>query len=136
MTDPITDMFNRIRNAELVVKPEIEVPFSNIKSSIAEILEKNNLIEKVEKTRQSGKRMFKITLKYSESQENKNEKIPAISGVKMISKPGRRIYVSAREIKPVRNGCGIAIISTSKGLMTGKEARKQRLGGEMICEIW
>jgi small subunit ribosomal protein S8 len=80
--------------------------------------------------------MLKITLKYSENQENKNNKIPAISGLRRVSKPGQRIYVSAKEIKPVKNGYGIAIISTSKGLTTDKSAKKQKIGGEIICEVW
>jgi len=129
MTDPITDMLNRIRNAQAVLKETVEVPFSNLKYEIAKILEKNGFIEKVEKKGKKTKKIIEITLKY-------DNKIPAISGLKRISKPGQTIYLGHRKIKRVKGGYGIAIISTSKGLMTDKEARKQKLGGEVICEIW
>jgi len=129
MTDPITDMLNRIRNAQAVLKETVEVPFSNFKYEIAKILEKNGFIEKVEKKGKKTKKIIEITLKY-------DNKIPAISGLKRISKPGQTIYLGHRKIKRVKGGYGIAIISTSKGLMTDKEARKQKLGGEVICEAW
>jgi small subunit ribosomal protein S8 len=129
MTDPISDMLNRIRNAQAVFHPTVEIPFSNLKYEIAKILAKNGFIEKVEKKRRKVKKSIEITLKY----ENKT---PAISGLKRISKPGQRIYSDFRKIKKVKGGYGIAIISTSKGLMTDKEARKQKLGGEVLCEIW
>lgn len=132
--DPITDMFNRIRNAISVSHPTVELPFSKLKYEIAEILRKEEFIEKVEKPKGKNNsnlkvKFLKITLKYE-------DKIPAISSIKRISKQGQRIYVSARDLWPVRSGYGINIISTSKGLMTGKEAKKQKLGGEVICEIW
>lgn len=129
MVDPIADMFNRIRNAQMVGKPVVLVPFSNIKFNIAQILEKNKFIDKVDKKGRKTGRFLDITLKY-------NNKTPVISGIKKFSKPGQRIYLPFGEIKPVMGGYGIAIISTSKGLMTNKEARKQKLGGELICEIW
>jgi len=129
MVDPITDMLNRIRNAQAVLKETVEVPFSNLKYEIAKILEKNGFIEKVEKKGKKTKKIIEITLKY-------DNKIPAISGLKRISKPGQTIYLGHRKIKRVKGGYGIAIISTSKGLMTDKEARKQKLGGEVICEAW
>ena len=129
MVDPITDMLNRIRNAQAVLKETVEVPFSNLKYEIAKILEKNGFIEKVEKKGKKTKKIIEITLKY-------DNKIPAISGLKRISKPGQTIYLGHRKIKRVKGGYGVAIISTSKGLMTDKEARKQKLGGEVICEAW
>jgi len=129
MVDPITDMLNRIRNAQAVLKETVEVPFSNLKYEIAKILEKNGFIEKVEKKGKKTKKIIEITLKY-------DNKIPAISGLKRISKPGQTIYLGHRKIKRVKGGYGVAIISTSKGLMTDKEARKQKLGGEVICEVW
>jgi len=122
-------MLNRIRNAQAVLKETVEVPFSNFKYEIAKILEKNGFIEKVEKKGKKTKKIIEITLKY-------DNKIPAISGLKRISKPGQTIYLGHRKIKRVKGGYGIAIISTSKGLMTDKEARKQKLGGEVICEAW
>ncbi|MBI2626061.1 MAG: 30S ribosomal protein S8 [Candidatus Nealsonbacteria bacterium] len=128
MTHPITDMINRIRNAQAVGKTEVSIPFSNLKFNIAQILEKNNFIGKIEKKGRKIK-TIEIALKYQ-------DKIPAISGIKVVSRPGQRIYLSSGEIKSVRGGYGIAIISTSKGLMTGKEARKQKLGGEILCQVW
>lgn len=127
--DPISDMLTQIRNAQAVGHPTVEVPFSNLKYEIAKILERNGFVEKVEKEGKKVKRTISLCLKY----ENK---IPKIAGLKRISKPGQRIYLKTEKIKPVKSGYGIAIISTSKGLMTNKEARKQKIGGEIICEIW
>jgi len=123
-------MLNSIKNAQAVLLPKIEVDFSNLKYEIAKILERRGFVEKAVK---SGKgaagKTLEIVLKY----ENK---VPAISGMKRVSKPGQRIYSPVQKIKSVRGGYGISIISTSKGLMTGNEARRQNLGGEIICEIW
>lgn len=138
MTDPITDMLNRIRNAQAVQKEAVLVPFSNIKFLLAKILEKEGYIEKVEKKKKKkgNIKMFEITLKYDKEKDNKEKLKPAISGIKRISKQGQRIYLKSQKLKPVFGGYGISIISTSKGLMTDKEARKKKLGGEVICEIW
>lgn len=129
MVNAITDMFNRIKNAQAVQKPTVLIPFSGINYEIARLLSERGFIDKIEKKGKKVKRLVEVALKY-------NNKIPAISGIKRISKPGQRIYVSSKEIKPVKGGYGISIISTSKGLMTNKEARKQKLGGELICEVW
>ena len=129
MTDPIADMLNRIKNAQAVSHLTVEVPFSNLKYEIAKILEREGFIEKVEKKGKKAKRIIEIILKYQ-------DKIPKITGLKRISKPGQRIYLPVKKIKKVREGYGITIISTSKGLMANKEARKHKLGGEVICEIW
>jgi len=129
MTDPITDMLNQIRNAQAVQKPEVSVPLSKIKYEIAVILSAESLVGEVKKTVKGKNKVLKINLKY-------DEEVPAISGMRRVSKPGQRIYAGTSEIKRVRGGYGISIISTSKGLMTNKEARKQKLGGEVICEIW
>lgn len=129
MTDPISDMLNRIRNAQAVLKETVNIPFSNLKYEIAKILKKEGFVEKVEKKGRKIKRMIEITLKY----ENKTS---VISGLARISKPGQRVYFKAKKIKRVKEGYGIAIISTSKGLMVDKEARKEKLGGEVICKIW
>ncbi len=129
MTDPIANMLTQIRNAQAVGTPEVEIPFSNLKYEIAKILAKKGFIEKLEKRGKKSKKSIKITLKYQDG-------MPAISGLKRISKPGQRIYLNYRKIKRVKGGYGIAIISTSKGLMTDQEARKQKLGGEILCEIW
>ena len=127
--DPITDMLNRIRNAQAVLHPQVEVPFSNLKLEIAKVLEKKGFIEKVTRSGKKEKKSLEITLKY----ENK---VPAITGLKRVSKQGQRIYLSAKKIRKVKGGYGITIISTSKGLMTGREARRQKLGGEILCEVW
>jgi small subunit ribosomal protein S8 len=127
--DPIADMLTSIRNAQAVLKETVKIPFSKFKLELAKVLEKNGFVKKVEKKGRGIKRVIEIKLKYE-------DKIPVISGLKKISKPGQRIYAGAAEIKPVRSGYGISIISTSKGLMTDKEVRKQNIGGEVICKIW
>ena len=137
MTDPITDMLNRIRNAQAVLHPTVSIPFSNLKYRIAKILEKQGFIEKVEKKGRKIKKTIEIVLKYQNLMKDQKQQIsPAVSGLRRVSKPGQRIYGRVKKIKRVQGGYGIAIISTSKGLMTDKEARKKRLGGEVICEVW
>ncbi len=137
MTDPITDMLNRIRNAQAVLHPTVSIPFSNLKYEIAKILEKQGFIEKVERKGRKTKKILEITLKYQSFVKDRKEQMgSAISGLKRISKPGQRIYARAKEIKRVQGGYGTTIVSTPKGLMTDKEARKKKLGGEVICEIW
>ncbi len=127
--DPIADMLTSIRNAQAVSKETVSFSFSKIKFEIAKLFKKEGFIDKVEKKRRGVKRIIEISLKY-------DEKKPVISGLKKVSKPGQRLYFGAQEIKIVRSGYGVAIVSTSKGLMTNKEARKQKIGGEIICEIW
>jgi len=136
MTDPITDMLNRIRNAQAVSKETVSFPFSNLKYEIAKILEKQGFIEKVERKGRKEKKIFEITLKYYQKESDRQRMKPVILGLKRISKPGQRIYTGTKRIRTVRGGYGTAIISTSKGLMIDKEARKQKLGGEILCEIW
>jgi len=134
MTDPIADMLTRVRNALAVGKPELIFPFSKIKFDIAELLVREGFIKKSEKIvkGQNGNSFdqIKIVLKYLGPKE------PAITSLKRISKPGRRVYVVKDELPVVLNNFGIAIISTSHGLMTNKEASKQGLGGEVLCEIY
>jgi small subunit ribosomal protein S8 len=129
MTDPITDMLNQIKNAQAVGKTEVLVPLSKIKNEIATILSKENFVGEIKKTTKEKIKALKISLKY-------NNEIPAIAGFKRVSKPGQRIYEGFSEIKKVHGGYGISIISTSKGLMTNKDARYKKLGGEVICQIW
>ena len=128
MSDPISNMLTSIRNAQAVLKQTVVVPFSNLKYEIAKILGKEGFVASVEK---KGKKIktFEISLKYKDN-------IPTISGLKRISKPGQRIYIDYKAIRPTRGGYGIGIISTSKGLLTNKEAKKQKIGGELICEVW
>ena len=130
MTDSITDILNRIRNAQAVLKDTLECPFSKLKYEIAKILEKEGFIMKVEKKGRGIKRIIEITLKKCK------DKTPAIYGLKRVSRPGQRIYKKARELRPIKGGYGIAIISTPKGLMTNKKARKEKLGGEVLFEVW
>ena len=131
--DPISNMLTAIRNAQAVRHPTVSFPFSNLKYEIAKILEKQGFIEKVEKKGKKVKKTIEVILKY-EGEGALGR--PAISGLKMISKPGQRIYLPVKKIKRVRGGYGITIVSTSKGLMTNSEAKKQKIGGEIICEIW
>jgi len=128
MTDPIADMLTRIRNASKVKKTEVIVPFSKIKLEIARILEENNYVESFEKN-DDGFGSINIKLKYQDGK-------PAISGLKKISKPGCRIYTKKDKLPKVLNDLGIAIISTSRGVMTNIEAGKKGLGGEVLCEIY
>jgi small subunit ribosomal protein S8 len=129
MTDPIADMLTRIRNAVAVKKPEVILPFSKLKFSVAKILESENYIGKVEKIKNGKFDELKIELKYT-------EKGPAIRHIKRLSTPGQRLYVGGGELPHVLNGYGLAIVSTSKGIMTNKEAKRQNIGGELMCEIW
>jgi small subunit ribosomal protein S8 len=129
MTDPITDLLNQIKNAQAVAKPEVLIPLSKIKNEIAGILFKEGFIGEVKKATKGKIKSLKITLRY-------NNEVPAMEGFKRVSKPGQRIYEGFADLRKVRGGFGISIISTSKGLMTNKEARYKKLGGEVICKVW
>lgn len=135
MLDPIADMLTRIRNAQMAKHKEVTVPFSKIKLAIAEILQQRNFIASVKK--EEGERnlpVLKIALKYEVV--SNTEKNPAIREIKRVSRQGQRIYVKKTDIKRVKNGYGISIVSTSKGMMTGDKAKSLGLGGEVICEVW
>ena len=127
--DPITDMLNRIRNAQMAQKPEVEIPYSGIKLELAEILEKMKFIGKIDRIGKKNRKYITVELKYDGHD-------PIINGIKRMSKQGQRSYTGYRDIKLVKGGKGISIISTSKGLMTNLEARKQKIGGEVLMEIW
>jgi small subunit ribosomal protein S8 len=129
-TDPIADMLTRIRNANTSKHKTVDVPASKMKKSIADILVNEGYIKSVEQIDDNKQGILRITLKYD---ENGNR---VISGLKRISKPGLRIYASKEELPEVLNGLGIALISTSKGIKTDKEARKENLGGEVLAYIW
>ena len=128
MTDPVADMLTRIRNASLVHKKEAVVPYSKLKMNIAKILEREGFLDKAEEITE-GLLSILLKLKYVNG-------VPAIQHIERISKPGHRRYVSKDEIKSVLNGFGISIISTSKGILTNKEAKKNNIGGELICEVY
>jgi small subunit ribosomal protein S8 len=134
MFDPISDMLIRIKNAQRAGKKDVIFPCSKLKLSLAKILEKENFIEMFKKEKDESWDNIRIVLKYEKVSNNK--KVPVINEIKRISKLSRRIYIKKDEIKTVRSGYGISIISTSKGVMTGKDARKLGLGGEFICEVW
>lgn len=129
VTDPISDFLLRIRNASKAKKLRVEIPASIMKQGLAEILKRENYIHDYSIVEDNKQNFLKIQLKYREG-------LPAISGLKRISKPGLRIYKPADQLPRVLNGLGTAVISTSKGLMTDKEARSQSIGGEVICYIW
>lgn len=128
LTDPISDMLTRLRNAQAVRKPEIILPFSKLKFSLGKILEQEGFVSKVEQTVEAGRPVIRVILKYQRRE-------PAIRAIKRVSKPGRRVYMKNDELPRVLSGLGIAIVSTSNGLMTNKEARARKLGGEVLCEI-
>ena len=130
-SDPIADMLTRIRNANTAKHDTVDIPASKMKNAIAEILLNEGYIQKFEIMADGNFSLIRVTLKYGST---KNEKI--ITGLKRISKPGLRVYAGADELPTVLNGLGIAIISTSKGIMTDKEARKNSLGGEVIAYVW
>jgi small subunit ribosomal protein S8 len=130
MTDPIGDMLTRLKNALMARHRSIIVPASKMKLEIARILKEEGYIEDYKYIKEETQPKIEIILKYDEN------KRPIIAGVKRISKPGRRIYKGYRDIPKVLDGFGIAIVSTSQGIMTDHEARKRKVGGEVICEIW
>ena len=130
ITDPIADMLTRIRNANTSKHATVDVPSSNIKKAIAQILADEGYIKSFEEIKDEKQGIIRITLKYDE----KGKKV--ISGLKRISKPGLRIYASKDELPKVLNGLGTALISTSKGIKTDREARKEGLGGEVLAYIW
>lgn len=129
VTDPISDFLTRIRNASKAKKVKVEIPSSKMKAGLAEILKKNGYIYDYKIDEDNKQNVISILLKYSDG-------VPAINGLKRISKPGLRIYKKSDELPRVLNGLGTAVISTSKGLLTEKDARRQQAGGEVVCYIW
>lgn len=127
--DPLVDMFNRIQNASAVGKEQVEVPYSRMKLDIAKILERLGYVKSVDSKGRKVKRMIEIALKY-------RDKAPAIGGLRKISKQGNRVYASAQKLFRIKKRHAIAIFSTSKGIMTDGEAREQKIGGEVLCEVW
>ena len=130
VTDTIADMLTRIRNANAMRYTEVSVPASNLKIELARILKEEGFIKDYKVVKNDVQGTIELTLKYGDKKER------VITGLKRISKPGLRVYAKSTEIPKVLNGLGIAIISTSRGVMTDKEARKQNLGGEVLCYIW
>ncbi|WP_422121863.1 30S ribosomal protein S8 [Planococcus sp. X10-3] len=130
MTDPIADMLTRIRNANMVRHEKLELPASNVKKDIAEILKREGFVRDVEYVEDDKQGMIRIFLKYGSN----NERV--ITGLKRISKPGLRVYAKTDEVPRVLNGLGIALVSTSQGLVTDKEARAKQIGGEILAYVW
>jgi small subunit ribosomal protein S8 len=131
MTDPIADMLARVRNASSAMHPEVAIPASKIKENIAKILMDEGYIDGIEMGEgTSGHPVIKLTLRYSDERER------AIAGIRRISKPGRRVYRGATELPRVLGGLGVAIISTSQGLMTDRQARQAKVGGEVLAYVW
>jgi small subunit ribosomal protein S8 len=130
MTDPIADMLTRIRNANMVGHETVEIPGSNMKRAIVEILKREGFIRDAEYIPDNKQGVIRVFLKYGPNKER------VITGLKRISKPGLRVYAKHQEIPRVLGGLGIAILSTSKGIMTDKEARRAQVGGEVICYVW
>lgn len=130
MTDPIADMFTRIRNAVLVKDPNVAIPSSRVKAGILEVLKREGFIEDFETVEKMGRKVLLVHLRYHRGQQ------PVIEGLQRVSKPGRRVYVDSTKLPSVRGGLGVAILTTSRGIMTDAEAREAGIGGEVICNVW
>ena len=130
MTDPIADMLTRIRNANVVKHETVDVPASNMKKELSRILLEEGFIRGYDVIEDGKQGIIRIQLKYGQMSER------VITGLKRISKPGMRVYADKHEVPRVLNGLGISIISTSKGILTDKQARKENVGGEVICYVW
>lgn len=129
MSDPIADMLTRIRNATMVRKPTVEVPASNMKLNIAKLFQKHGFIDKFVVIDDGKQGMMKILLHYKEGES-------VIQGIERVSIPSRRVYANAGQMPRVLDGLGIAVISTDRGLLTDRECRRDKVGGEIICKIW
>ncbi len=130
LTDPLADMLTRIRNAGNAKHKSVDMPGSRIKTALAEVMKKEGFIKNYKFIKDNKQGILRVYLKYG----NKDEHV--IYGIERVSKPSRRNYVPGKEIKPVLNGLGISVLSTSKGLMTDRQARKENIGGEILCNIW
>lgn len=130
MTDPIADMLTRIRNANMVKQQKVDVPSSNLKVSLAGVLKNEGYIKNYKVMPDQKQGILRIYLKYID------EKDPVITEIKRVSKPGGRVYAKSEDIPKVKNGLGVSILSTSKGIMTGKQAQEAGIGGELLCTVW
>jgi small subunit ribosomal protein S8 len=130
MTDPVADFLTRVRNAIRAKQQKVDVPASKLKAEIARILKEEGYISNFKATEENGQKLLRVYLKYS----NANE--AAISNLERVSKPGCRVYVGRTEIPRVLGGLGINILTTPRGVMTGRDARKQGVGGEVLCQVW
>jgi small subunit ribosomal protein S8 len=130
MTDPIADMLTRVRNAAQARHATVEIPFSKVKLAIAKIMEQEGYISAFEVLEQGNRKTLKLRLKYDA------EKRPVLSGLRRVSRPGLRVYAGMHDIPRILGGLGTVVVSTNRGIMTGREARRRHLGGELIAEIW
>ena len=130
ISDPIADMLTRIRNAAKAKFNSVDIPGSTLKTEVAKILKNEGYVRNYKFLKDGKQGILRVYLKYGEGQSN------VIYGLKRISKPSRRVYVRCKEIKPIYNGMGITILSTSKGIMTDKKARQEKVGGEILCHVW
>jgi small subunit ribosomal protein S8 len=130
MTDPIADMLTRIRNAVRIERPQIEMPISKVKRGLADVLKREGYIWDWTEVESTPVKTLRIDLKYGPNGEQ------VIRHIKRVSKPGRRVYTGAKNLKPVLQGLGIQVVSTSRGVVSDREARQKNLGGEVLCEIW
>ncbi|MCH2124883.1 MAG: 30S ribosomal protein S8 [Pirellulaceae bacterium] len=130
MTDPIADMLTRIRNAAMVERPFTDMPVSKVKRGLAETLKREGYIWDWQEIESEKVNQLRVELKYGPNGER------VIQKIRRVSKPGRRVYSRAKDLRPVLNGLGISIISTSRGVISDREARQRNLGGEVLCEVW
>lgn len=130
MTDPIADMLTRIRNAVRVERPYVDMPTSKVKKGLADVLKREGYIWDWQEVEDDPVAQIRIELKYGPNGER------VIQKIRRVSKPGRRVYSKAKELRPVLNGLGITVISTSRGVVSDREARRRNLGGEVLCEVW
>jgi small subunit ribosomal protein S8 len=130
MTDPISDMLSRIRNGALARHERVEMPHSNLKRHIADVLKSEGYVDDVRESDGDGKKTLTVVLRYGRGKDS------AIDGVRRVSAPGRRVYVRYDRIPRVRSGMGISILSTSRGVLTDRQARDMKVGGELLCEVW
>lgn len=130
MSDPLADMLTRIRNAGKAKHKSVDIPGSQLKTALADVLKEAGFIKNFKFIKDNKQGIIRIYLKYEANDRH------VIYGIKRVSKPSRRVYVGSRDVKPVLNGLGISILSTSKGLITDKQAIAQNVGGEVLCEIW
>jgi len=130
MTDPIADMLTRIRNAVRVERPHVDMPLSKVKRGMAEVLKREGYIWDFNETQAEPVNQLRVELKYGPNGER------VIRHLKRISRPGRRVYSKAKDLRPVLNGLGITVISTSRGVISDREARQRNVGGEVLCEVW
>ena len=129
-SDPIADMLNRIRNAVAVGHAHVDVPASKFKKSLAELLTREGYLAGVEQVERNGHPTLRIALKYGPRRK------PVIHDLSRVSKPGRRAYAKSKDVPVVRGGLGVAVVSTSRGLMVDRDARREKVGGEVVCEVW